>query len=403
MSEFSERKRKIAEAHTPLVGPGKGAAPTGTRAEREASVAKTKIQQAETVTGGGMSEGFKAKLEQGLAEQAGVPQVGMSEVDLTGFEGSGEEIPLGAAPGAIFGRDEEGIENAKKLGLIYGIPAVAMLGSYLGWTAGAAILGTSSGAFPIVYRTGGKLASGVAKQTTLTGINPKTVGLASQGIISKMGLKGILGAGFVVGNIIMSLWARKEASEPTGFRMNDLREAAEKSGDWTMHDKALQTGKAISTYSLVENIATFLPVIGPAMNIGRAVRGIKMQWEIDTYLGEDSKARLDGKSEEEIWAERREEQAASEKAMIDYYNSERLIAEQQIIDLRTKAAEESDRERRAAMEDQALFWAEYAAQQRILEREQAEWMAEFWLKYLKQKLRLQQENSRSRLVFGLLR
>ena len=98
-----------------------------------------------------------------------------------------------------------------------------------------------------------------------------------------------------------------------------------------------------------------------------------------------------GETDDEKWKRIKEEEAAQDKAAVDYYNSER----KKMVKWEEEAA---DRD----MKEDAAFWAREAAKQRKLEEEDRKAIAEFWMAYRKQALKYQMDNRPSNLKFGLL-
>jgi len=92
-----------------------------------------------------------------------------------------------------------------------------------------------------------------------------------------------------------------------------------------------------------------------------------------------------------------------ENKRVDYYNSERLRVEQEILRARS-ASKNAEREAdKKTMEETAAFWLEYHEKLKKLEEEERERQAKFWLDYRKQIIRMQADNRGSTLGFGLFR
>lgn len=105
---------------------------------------------------------------------------------------------------------------------------------------------------------------------------------------------------------------------------------------------------------------------------------------------------------EEYHTRVKEAESAQQKADVDYYNSERLRVEQEILRTRTGSRKAENASRLAQIQEEAAFWLEYKQKVIELEKQQQEEQAKFWLEYRKMVLRLQEDSRGSTLGFGLL-
>lgn len=396
---FRERKKAIREKHTPVVtGGGKGGAPTGTFEQRQARLEAAKPQEIQRdVFGGGASPAFMKKLGGALAP---TDPTAFAPTKLPGFGGDVESTVSTDNPyaGTIAGlTDAEKIikgQELKNLGLIYGVGGSIVSLGYLGISY---LLGTAGGVQTTL--AGGRLAGGALKTTTLLGggggaANTVSVSLFSK-ILAAAGLAtfGVsLGVG-ILGDKVFSMFIPEESSQDVGFAYNQ----AMQQGDIELASQLLEEDQKVIDFAKNNNGAPFF----------RTIKAFD-EFFNTKQITHDARVRLLENEQKGItkWDQIREQKLADEKASTDYYNQQRVLAEERVIALRTEAAEAGDRRAARRNEKEALFWAEYKEQQRIFEQEQAEWMAAFWLDYFKQKLKLQEQaatGGRSTLGFGIFR
>jgi len=160
-----------------------------------------------------------------------------------------------------------------------------------------------------------KTARGVPKSKWLTAgphgpfKNISNLGLMTNSMVknTKIVMKGVLHPATVISSIIISLWSRKETPEFLKFMTRDIRDEAEKSGDFSLYDDTMDDIENLIEHNFIQNIATFLPIIGPTQEIGRAIKGMILAVRADRQLADDIKLRMGGKTEDEIWAQRETE------------------------------------------------------------------------------------------------
>jgi len=249
-------------------------------------------------------------------------------------------------------------------------------------------------------------------QATLTGglkPNKKNERLINKIITLLTGRKGLaLGAGSLlaagIGDIIWGEWALLEARDTMDILTN-IDNIDEFADDPELMQEILTVGDQVYNPSLWENILRAIPFPGMStIGVGfeKKAAAAAVMWRanskalIDTMTGE--RETMDQK-----FARIAEEQAAAEKASIEYFNDQRKITEAQLAEAKRKDQIEI-----------AKFWEAERKKIEAEEKRIAEEQATFWLEYRRKvaEITKQQNTSRyyepssfvqpSNLNFGLL-
>ena len=243
---------------------------------------------------------------------------------------------------------------------------------YSGWAIGES-----------TAKTVGKIAANTATEKVVTSLASK--------IFSKATLLYAGVAGWVA-SVGFGLWGIAESPEPIGIaKTKFLIPEAIRTGDWSAVDAANTAQDELLDLSLWEDILKWTPasaIVGSRKKLEGAIAGAK----ITNKIVEDMKTQQEtGQSVDDYWRERRVEEAAQEKAAVDYYNSER------------KKMVEWEREARIqARNEDAKFWAREAEKQRKLEAADRKAIADFWFEYRKKVQEIADNNRPSNLNFGLI-
>ena len=179
---------------------------------------------------------------------------------------------------------------------------------------------------------------------------------------------------------------KEEAAQNVGFAYYQ----AVLSGNQALIDRALEEeGKIYDTYpSWRDNI----PYVSTLKGIDDFINVSKASWEIRKEIEANKKEQVKNKENEDAYWDRiRKKQAQQEKENIDYYNKQR----KEMI----RWEEEAKAKER---EKEAKFWADEREKQRKLEEKERDAIADFWLAYRKERLRMNEDQSPSKLNFGLL-
>lgn len=199
-----------------------------------------------------------------------------------------------------------------------------------------------------------------------------------------------------------SLWGKAEAPEPFSFNSKYIIQDALATGNWTIYEEAKAAEAEVMDYSWWQDILSWTGM-GGLVTFPKKLKGII----------EGSKARMaatdsikhqqeTGQSVADMWIQINADKAAAEKLSTDYFNAERIATEQEIITLRRNVAKESDARARKAIEENIKLWEEYAADASRREAADRKAQADFWLAYQKELLKIKNDNSPSKLNFGLL-
>lgn len=107
-------------------------------------------------------------------------------------------------------------------------------------------------------------------------------------------------------------------------------------------------------------------------------------------------------TEDDMYRIGREEKKANDIAVIDYYNTERIINEKEVLALKAEADDEEDAETLKILKETIQFWEDKRERDEKSAREETKWNAEFWLAYQKLKDKIASDSKPSNLNFGLI-
>ena len=162
-------------------------------------------------------------------------------------------------------------------------------------------------------RIGKKIILESTKGATRITYNPKSAGLRIKALASLIKHKtaDLLTVNKILGGMVISFWAKKEAPEPMKFMMADERERAELTGDWTEYDDLLDTSENLMKDFAGNPIAEFLlsafPATGVPYNIGRAIAGWSHSLRIERNISDKIKEEQ-GQSVDQVWQARKEKE-----------------------------------------------------------------------------------------------
>lgn len=223
--------------------------------------------------------------------------------------------------------------------------------------------------------------------------NAKTIKMSDsilRGVLKQFGkpvaIAGAIGA--IIGSYPWAEWAQGEAREVMGFAVvNALK---------TDNPEIIQEARAAQDelwdQNVWEGLARLIPGANIAVGFWNKYKALRAQAAVNDKIMADRITQIEtGESEDEKWERVREEEAAADKAAIDYYNEQR----KQMVDWEREAE-------KAARDEDAAFWRKEKEKQAKLEAEDRQAIADFWLAYRKESLKIANDNRPSNLNFGLL-
>ena len=220
----------------------------------------------------------------------------------------------------------------------------------------------------------GKFIVGKIGATAAVAANTKTA-TQTAGMIGKVMAQMkkpmfVLGAtGAMIGTYPWAEWALGEAKEGMIFNMKK----ALATGDPEVIAEFQKTSEEIFDINMWENLARLIPGANIAFGFSQKAKALQAQWKVNDKLIQDEVTKVQtGETEDERWDRVREEQAAQEKAAVDYYNEQRKLQLQW-------EEEAADRD----MKEDAKFWAREREKQREKEAEDRQAIADFWMAYRK--------------------
>ncbi len=233
-------------------------------------------------------------------------------------------------------------------------------------------------------------------------INTKNIKLGKEYLKKFFGKKAMYVYGAWASAVFLGKWGQAESAEAIAIPMRDAINQAKFTGDWSIVDYGLEAANEITDLNIWEKIGLWSP-ISPLIGIANKIKGVKAGVTILNKIADNEKVRQEtGQTEAEYWEQRDKDQAAQDKASVDYYNEQRKLQVKWENEAYTASRKAQRTEDRKFYEKQAKFWAEQRELEREREAEDRIAIAEFWIAYRKQMQRLYEDSRPSNLKFGLL-
>lgn len=278
------------------------------------------------------------------------------------------------------------------------------------WTSLALLGGAATGLTKV-----GMLATKTGTTTGIIASNTKTTKLTAtwlEKVAMALGKPKIV-AGLIAGSLIPIIgsypfagFIKEEALQQTSYTFN----TAARHGDLQGMDAAIKLTDEILDPKTEEGLKNNIPFKNVIDKLSDYFEAARLNQDVNKKVFADMQKHPDmmgfvtGTGNGTVdWERVRQEQAAAEKAAVDYYNSERIRTEQEILRMREVSRAAQSAADRAAAKAQADFWLEYQAKLAELERIEREEQAKFWLEYKKLVMKMNEESRGSSLNFGLLR
>jgi len=249
-------------------------------------------------------------------------------------------------------------------------------------------------------QTAAQVGTNTIPTSTLTGGTAQTIAVNSATTAKTASWLGraastLKNPQFVVGSLMASIgsypfagFIKEEALQTLGF----ATKAALDNDDIAGAEEALALQDEVLDPGMWEQIKQGIPFVNVLNSLDSFYEAAKIKNSVDRKIIADRKQQVEtGETEDERWARVREEQAAQERANIDYYNSER----RKLLRWENEAAAD----KRNA---DAAFWRKEREKQRKLEEEDRIAIAEFWEAYRKESQKAREDARPSKLNFGLL-
>lgn len=247
---------------------------------------------------------------------------------------------------------------------------------------------------------GGKIVTGYkvglttgAKIVRAFQTNAKTIKMSDsivRGVLKQFGKPIAIATaiGSIIGSYPWAEWAQGEAREVMGFAVVN----AIKTDNPEIIQEARDAQDELWDQNVWEGLARLIPGANIAIGFWNKYKALRAQAAVNDKIMADRITQIEtGETDDEKWERIREEEAAADKAAIDYYNEER-----------EKMVEWEREAEKAARDADAAFWRKEKEKQRQLEAEDRKAISDFWLAYRKESLKIAADNRPSNLNFGLL-
>lgn len=210
-------------------------------------------------------------------------------------------------------------------------------------------------------------------------------GFASQVKNPTLVVGALIGA---IGSYPFAGFIKEEALQTLSFALK----GAIDNNDLEGAERALEETRDVLDPTVWDNILGKIPYVNVVNELKKFYDAARTKVSIDEKIVEDLKTQLEtGETDDDKRARAREEEAAQDRAAIDYYNEER----KKMLRWEEEAA---DRD----MREDAAFWAREREKQRKKEAEDRQAIADFWAAYRKEAQTFSSDNRPSNLNFGLL-
>ncbi len=185
-------------------------------------------------------------------------------------------------------------------------------------------------------------------------------------------------------------------------------------GDMEQAQLAIDERNDILDPSVWEDILSIIPIANTVKQLKDYFDTAKVAVAIDQTLLDNEIERIEnGETDQQYWDRVRADEAAQDKASVDYFNEQALITHQLKIEadkaadkVKSEQIREGRGEARAeeikARNEDAAFWARERAKIRQEEAKDRKAIADFWAAYRKEAYKIQQDSRPSNLNFGLL-
>lgn len=233
--------------------------------------------------------------------------------------------------------------------------------------------------------------------------NTKTQSLATQALSRVFSAKTLAILGTAAGTVFLGKWGQAEAPEGLNIIMRDALKQAERTGNWEIYNEAKAARDEITDLSMWEKIGLWTPGVSAVIGISQKIAGVVGAGVVMDKVAEDTQIQQEtGEDDKAYWERVNQEKIDNEIRLTNYYNNQRLLTEQRILDIREQQNKAAAGARRAELEAEGAFWLEHKKKMMKLEEKEREAIAAFWLAYYKEKEKLRMEMSPSKLNFGLL-
>ena len=202
---------------------------------------------------------------------------------------------------------EKQLDTLTAVGNIVGA-AGAGVGTLITGGAGAGASGAAATTGEGVLSSGANIAGGGAVPAGKTAAK-LAIGKSSKGVLGK-----IFGIAGLTGMMVLGKWGQAESGEPVSIAMKKAMEEAERTGDWSIYNKAKEIRDRIIYLKKAEKFAMNTPIgafIGTGLKIKGQIEGAKV---MDELAAEKQAQQMAGREpEDEKWARIRREQEEKRK------------------------------------------------------------------------------------------
>jgi len=218
---------------------------------------------------------------------------------------------------------------------------------------------------------------------------PKLVAVAAAGML-----------GGAIGSYPFTHWAKGEAWQ----NIARAREAALWDGDIEGAERALALELEIVNPNFISRVMEKLPYLNSIDALQDIIKAARLSAELGRRRIEDKKIELENPEmdENDMWDLRHEQQAAEE----DRQRALQIEHQQQILEMKARYEDEQrtaqTEEVRARAELNAQYWAEQSALQAQRDADQLRAQKEYWEWFWREQAANRDENTPSKLNFGLL-
>ncbi len=229
-------------------------------------------------------------------------------------------------------------------------------------------------------------------------VNSKTMGLAMATVVKKTGRDNWSKLGHAVlwaaGAALLGLWGQAEAPESIAIPIGKLASIASTPEEFQMLEEAEAEMNDIISLPLWQ-----APFLGVPNKIKGMITGAKV---LSAYVAGQKRKMEEGQDDETFWTNYQADKVADELMLQESFNTSRIETEQEILRLRKEARDQSSKERSQELANTIAAWEDYAARKRKMEADAMAEQAKFWLDYRKMIMKMQDEQGRSRLNFGIV-
>ena len=263
----------------------------------------------------------------------------------------------------------------------------AIVGGIWAGTVATALSRTALSQIATIGTTG--LSAAIPGTAGKIAVNSATT-IATTSMVTKLGLStGAAGLLLTtIGSYPFAGFIKEEALQTLSYGVT----AAVRNGDWEGAEAAFALQEEILNPGTWKQLVAMVPFANVLDSLDDFYEAATIKLAIDRKMVSDMQQQEEtGETESEKWARLKQEEADQYKSNVDY----NIAMQKDLFEFKQRALNKG-------RDEDARFWADYAAEQRELEAADRQAIADFWFAYRKATQKFYDEQRPSKLNFGIV-